>query len=63
MLFLTCTCMAGEVEIVDTACRAGLLGKGMAPVLKARSAETWVEWSLPGALSVMLKSIGLKFIQ
>ena len=29
-------------------CRESLLGKGIAPVLKARSAETWVEWALPG---------------
>ena len=29
-------------------CREGLLSKGIAPVLKARSAETWVEWALPG---------------
>lgn len=50
--------MVGERRCIDTACRAGLLGKGIAPVLKARSAEAWVEWSLPGALSVVLKSMG-----
>lgn len=30
-------------------CRQGLRASGIAPALRVRSAETWVEWALPGA--------------
>lgn len=30
-------------------CRPLLLTTGLVPTLKARSAEAWVEWTLPGA--------------
>ncbi len=43
-----CSVICGEIWAV--VCREGLLSTGIAPVLKARSAETWVEWALPGML-------------